>query len=56
MSVDWLLVDRNISQRVLAAPQSADEAYGLTLEDRSRYLYAKEDRLTIVAMFHTTRE
>ncbi len=38
--------DKTMIEQVLDAPQSADEAYGLTLEDRSRYLYAKEDRLT----------
>lgn len=33
-------------EQVLAAPKRADEAYGLQLEDRSRRLYVKEDRVS----------
>ncbi|MFD1642795.1 methyl-accepting chemotaxis protein [Halohasta litorea] len=47
--VGMLLYDqteKTMIEQVLDAPQTADEVYGLTLEDRSRYLYAKEDRLT----------
>ncbi|ADJ16588.1 methyl-accepting chemotaxis protein [Halalkalicoccus jeotgali] len=33
-------------EQVLAAPKRADEVYGLRLEDRSRHLYVKEDRVS----------
>ena len=38
--------DKTMIEQVLDAPKTADEVHGLTLEDRSRSLYAKEDRLT----------
>jgi len=38
--------DKTMIEQVLAAPKTADEVYGLQLEDRSRNLYIKEDRLT----------
>ena len=37
--------DDTMIEKVLAEPTTADEVYGLTVEDESRHLYAKEDRI-----------
>ncbi|EJN60273.1 methyl-accepting chemotaxis protein [Halogranum rubrum] len=38
--------EETMIEKVLAAPKTADEVYGLTLEDRARDLYVKEDRVS----------
>ncbi|WP_254279009.1 methyl-accepting chemotaxis protein [Haloarcula marina] len=37
--------DETMIEQVLDAPKTADDVYGLTVEDESRHLYVKEDRV-----------